>query len=105
MNFNLTDSGPERITMIERDTKGRFMKGNRGNPNPVCRFSKGNTAAVKHYGYANGYIRRSYAQFRYLSLRFGELHPDGSEEQLYDFIKEHWIEVIPETNQVYRNLA
>ncbi|WP_417869480.1 hypothetical protein [Vibrio furnissii] len=89
--------------MNERDAKGRFVKGNRGNPNPVCCFAKGNTAAVKHYGYAKGYLKRDFAQFNYLASKFHEDYPNGSPEQLYAFIKANWVDLTPESNQVYRN--
>ena len=89
--------------MAERDAKGRFIKGNKGNPNPVCRFAKGNIAAIKHYGYADGYMRRVEAQFRSLTKEFLQLHPEGSEEELYHFIKSNWNDVVPTNTQEYRS--
>ncbi len=89
--------------MPERDAKGRFIKGNKGNPNPVCRFAKGNIAAIKHYGYADGYMRRVENQFRYLAKEFSLIHPKGSDQELYHFIQSNWIDVTPTDSQVYRS--
>ncbi|MEX3072384.1 hypothetical protein AB3Y13_11400 [Vibrio alginolyticus] len=89
--------------MPERDSKGRFVKGNRGNPNPVCQFAPGNLAAVKHMSYANTYMRRQFALYDYLTKAFYQHYPDGSPEDHKNYIHDNWVNLMPDSWQVYRN--
>ncbi|EIV8468394.1 hypothetical protein MA794_003063 [Vibrio vulnificus] len=89
--------------MPERDAKGRFVKGNRGNPNPVCRFAHGNLAAAKHLGYADNYILRKWSLYFKLTEEFYQRYPEGSAEDHDNYVRDNWISVIPSSWQVYRN--